>query len=76
MKCISVLSVAEHGIIPTLMFWIDFFFFQMGFYHSTADLPESNSTLEWCRTPLEKLNLQGAMTSQSHRAVPRLEASF
>lgn len=70
-----VLSVAEHGIIPTLMFRIDFFF-QMGFYHSTADLPESNSTLEWCRTPLEKLNLQGAMTSQSHGAVLRLGAPF
>lgn len=31
MKCISVLSVAEHGIIPTLMFRIDFFFFKWAF---------------------------------------------
>jgi hypothetical protein len=31
MKCVSVLFVAKHGIISTLMFQIDFFF-QMGFF--------------------------------------------
>lgn len=36
-----LLSIAEHGIISTLMFQIDFFF-QMDFYHSTSDLLESN----------------------------------
>lgn len=31
MKCVSVVSVAEHRIISTLMLPIDFFF-QMGFF--------------------------------------------
>lgn len=47
MKCVSVVSVAKHGIISTLMFQIDFF--KWAFSQGTADLPETYYAMEQCR---------------------------
>lgn len=71
MKCVFVVSVAKHGIISTLMFPIDFFF-QMGFFHDTVDLPETNYTSEQCRMLHEKLTFRSYNNSHNRKIVPLL----
>lgn len=58
MKCVSVVSVAKPGIISTLMFQIDFFFFKWAFSQGTADLPETNYASEQCRVLHGKLTFE------------------
>lgn len=61
MKCVSVVSVAEHRIISTLMLPIDFFF-QMGFFVRHRWPPRNQFCIRAVQNATWKVNLQGAIT--------------
>lgn len=66
MKCVSVVSVAKHGIISTLMFQIDFFF-QMGFFRRYCWPPKNQLCIRAVQSATWKVNLQGAITVHAAR---------